>query len=71
MPSPDSQPSKMAYNAGNLQNVYSFTKEQIADFKQQFDQYDEDKSGTVECVPRPPPAPDAQRAPTPPDPADP
>ena len=98
----------MAYNAGNLKNVYNFTKEQcvqqsprtllaaaaasssggggsgaqcspadplpllppprlappaaplprplrrrITDFKQQFDQYDEDKSGTVECVPAP------------------
>jgi hypothetical protein len=101
-------PSEMAYNAGNLKNVYNFTKEQcvqqsprallaaadassssgsggggapapdppfpscrvlasplpprpfprpprrrITDFKQQFDQYDEDKSGTVECVPAP------------------
>ena len=38
----------MAFTAGNLKNVYSFSKEQIADFKMQFDAYDEDKSGTVE-----------------------
>ena len=31
-----------------MQNVFSFSKEQISEYKAQFDAYDEDKSGTVE-----------------------
>jgi len=31
-----------------VQNVFSFSKEQISEYKAQFDAYDEDKSGTVE-----------------------
>ena len=40
----------MAFAVPNLSNVYNFTREQITDFKQQFDAYDQDGNGTVDLA---------------------
>ncbi len=37
-----------AYTVSSLKNAHSFTKEQLTDFKTQFDAFDEDGGGSIE-----------------------